>query len=123
MIVKVYGSCQVNDPHGDEYHDPLACVECEIDGGEFARYCNVSSVIDSKAYFTERDGQLTVVVEYELSGYVSFKELERLQSYTQGQWSDGIGEVYEQRPQFVNHRDEVYVSMWYYDQDIYLEVN
>ena len=58
--------------------------------------------------------QLYAVTEYDASRLLSDTELEALQEYTQGQWSDGIGEGFEQSPQ----RGDFYISAWHGKQVI-----
>jgi hypothetical protein len=41
------------------------------------------------------------------------EEIDRLLDYTQGQWSDGIGEGFEQFPCHHEGRKEIYLSPWY----------
>ena len=46
-------------------------------------------------------------------------ELESLAEYTQGQWSDGIGEGLEQYPCYTsNNGEEAYISPWFSWQQI-----
>ena len=68
---------------------------------------------------------LYVVVTYLARKKLTKFQLQRLMEYTRGQWSDGIGEVYEQFPcyqgSFYTTEDgettkDVYISMWYKEQ-------
>ncbi len=43
-------------------------------------------------------------------------ELEILPDYTQGQWSDGIGEGFEQSPCAEENGEEIFVSPWFRGQ-------
>ena len=47
-------------------------------------------------------------------------ELEALKRYTSGQWSDGIGEGFEQHPCKVIRGTEIYISPWYHNQKQYV---
>ena len=63
--------------------------------------------------FSFENGKLWTVTEYFSDRELSKDELEKLSSYTQGQWSDGIGEGFEQEPCFYDKDgEEVYVSPW-----------
>ena len=47
------------------------------------------------------------------------KDLQELVKYTQGQWSDGIGEGFEQNPCYYDSEDnEVFISPWFYGQQV-----
>jgi hypothetical protein len=61
--------------------------------------------------------QLITVTEYESERMLTSTELSQLASYTQGQWSDGIGEGFEQMPQ-----REAYISPWYRGQTVSIGV-
>ncbi len=67
--------------------------------------------------FKYEDGELYAVCTYDSPVTLNNKELKVLLEYTQGQWSDGIGEVFEQQPVYVDDY-EVYISMWHKDQVI-----
>lgn len=54
------------------------------------------------------EGRLYTLTTYEVSRVLREEELQILIDYTQGQWSDGIGEGFEQFP--VNGR--YYISAW-----------
>jgi hypothetical protein len=58
--------------------------------------------------------QLITVTRYAVNRELTGRELGLLMSYTQGQWSDGIGEGYEQRAV----RDGYYISPWHYKQEL-----
>lgn len=63
-------------------------------------------------HFECLDNELFVVTEYDLKRKLTEAEEKQLIEYTQGQWSDGIGEGFEQNPL---ERDgyEYYISAWY----------
>lgn len=48
--------------------------------------------------------------------------LEELKDYTQGQWSDGIGEGFEQFSYKEIDGEEIYISPWYHGQKIFAEI-
>lgn len=124
MKVKVSGLCEVKDEDGCDWDgDVNDCVHLDADGERFAEYCDhLDGIKSSDAHFEVRGGELYIVVEYECDGYLSAKQLEALSEYTQGQWSDGIGECFEQFPQYVAG-DRCYISMWHRGQQVYLELN
>jgi hypothetical protein len=65
------------------------------------------------AHFEVANGRLYVVTKYNLERMISLEESKRLVEYTHGQWSDGIGESFEQHPQGEDeHGEELYVSMY-----------
>jgi hypothetical protein len=66
-------------------------------------------------YFSFENGKLWTITEYRSNRELSKEELEILSDYTQGQWSDGIGEGFEQQPCYY---DEVYIHPWSYGQEV-----
>lgn len=104
-----------------EYHDPkklakLSCSDC------FSEYLN-DETIKQKGLcggymhfeWVESEKKLYTVTVYHSEQPLSAVELERLKKYTQGQWSDGIGEGFEQFPRIING-EEVYLSPWHSGQ-------
>jgi len=70
-------------------------------------------------YFSFENEKLWTITEYRSNRELSKEELEILSNYTQGQWSDGIGEGFEQQPCYYdNNDDEVYISSWSYGQEV-----
>ena len=67
--------------------------------------------------FVYENDELFTVNEYISTRELTDEEMEELIDYTQGQWSDGIGESFEQRPIMVSG-DEVYISPWYRGQKV-----
>lgn len=69
--------------------------------------------------FRYENGKLYTYTEYNSSRELTTEELKKLEDYTTGQWSDGIGEGFEQFP---CHEDsngrEVYISPWFYGQEV-----
>ena len=94
-------------------------VDCQDDfaeyfGNDFSFKDNIES---GYMYFSFENGKLWTVTEYFSDRELSKDELEKLSSYTQGQWSDGIGEGFEQEPCFYDKDgEEVYVSPWKREQ-------
>lgn len=68
--------------------------------------------------FRFEDGKLWTYTEYDSKRMLSFEELHDLQEYTQGQWSDGIGEGFEQHPCTEINGEEVFISSWFSGQEI-----
>lgn len=67
--------------------------------------------------FVYENDELFTVNEYISTRELTDEEMKELIKYTQGQWSDGIGEGFEQRPIMVSG-DEVYISPWYNGQKV-----
>ncbi len=70
--------------------------------------------------FEVRDGQLFTLTRYTSAAKLEDDELTTLTRWTQGQWSDGIGEGFEQYPaRFIETDEEVlelYISPWFRGQ-------
>ena len=69
--------------------------------------------------FFIKDNELYTKTTYYSKEELTTEELKELIDYTQGQWSDGIGEGFEQEPFMINNVTEYYVSPWYYGQIVY----
>ena len=64
--------------------------------------------------FRFENGVLNVYTEYETTRELTKEECEKLADYTQGQWSDGIGEGFEQHPcMYTKDDEECFISPWY----------
>lgn len=63
--------------------------------------------------FRYEDGNLWTYTVYSTKEKLTDEEIEDLKEYTQGQWSDGIGEGFEQFPCTYLNDVEVFVSPWY----------
>jgi hypothetical protein len=61
--------------------------------------------------------QLITVTEYKSAKMLTSVELNELADYTQGQWSDRIGENFEQEPM-----REAYISPYSHDQTVSMEI-
>ena len=69
--------------------------------------------------FRFQEDKLWTYTVYSTKEVLTEAELKRLGEYTQGQWSDGIGEGFEQFP--CDHEPdgaEVYLSPWYHGQKL-----
>lgn len=69
-------------------------------------------------HFRYENEILYTVTEYSLKEELTSEEIEKLKEETQGQWSDGIGEGFEQFPCHYIGEYEVYISPWYRGQII-----
>jgi hypothetical protein len=70
-------------------------------------------------YFSFENEKLWTITQYFSNRELSNEELEILSDYTQGQWSDGIGEGFEQQPCFYDdNEEEVYISPWDINQEV-----
>lgn len=78
-------------------------------------------------HFVFENKELWTVTEYISSRELSKEELDTLSNYTQGQWSDGIGEGFEQHPCYFNDDNfdddsdedgDVYISPWFFGQEV-----
>jgi len=69
--------------------------------------------------FQFSNGKLWTITEYKSNVELTTDELNDLSEYTQGQWSDGIGECFEQDPVMIDDNGEdVYVSPWFRGQEL-----
>ena len=69
--------------------------------------------------FRFEDGKLWTYTVYSTKEVLTTDELQELGEYTQGQWSDGIGEGFEQFPcDYEADGAEVYLSPWYHGQKL-----
>ena len=94
------------------------------DGANLSEYfseaetCN-GAVSGGNLYFKVVDGELITHTEYQSTRRLTQAELLQLAQKTQGQWSDGFGEGFEQQPVFTDNSwqsedgdSDVYVSPW-----------
>jgi hypothetical protein len=63
--------------------------------------------------FVYEEGKLFAETTYECKRELDEKEKEILIEYTQGQWSDGVGEGFEQQ-----EHEGAYISPWFYGQTV-----
>jgi hypothetical protein len=69
--------------------------------------------------FRFEDGKLWTYTVYSTKEVLTTDELQELGEYTQGQWSDGIGEGFEQFPcDYEADGAEIYLSPWYHGQKL-----
>ncbi len=96
----------------------------ELDGidcqDKFSEYFDDDSYVDAVTggymRFEFEDGKLWTITEYNSNRELTPDELHNLEDYTTGQWSDGIGEGFEQSPCMEGDDGEVYISPWFYGQ-------
>jgi|ERR1035437_6581182 hypothetical protein len=69
-------------------------------------------------YFKYEDGKLWTITTYDSKEELTPSELDELVSYTQGQWSDGIGEGFEQFPCHEDSDGEYFISPWFSGQKV-----
>jgi hypothetical protein len=69
--------------------------------------------------FRFEDDKLWTYTVYSTKEVLTTDELQELGQYTQGQWSDGIGEGFEQFPcDYEADGAEIYLSPWYHGQKL-----
>jgi hypothetical protein len=88
-------------------------------------YPFVSNLGGAYMEFKVRDGKLYTITEYDIKNDYNLTEteLQQLADYTQGQWSDGIGEGFEQFPCAEEDGEEIYLSPWCRGQDVEIIVD
>ncbi len=120
--IVITGKCEIGSD-GDwdgtltqeQFDSAVACVERE--GSEFAACYLNNSVVSSSATLVRLGNTVEILVTYEVSTDFNSTDADVLMKYTQGQWSDGIGEGLEQSPfYYFQNGDGLYLSMWYIGQ-------
>ncbi len=96
--------------------------DCQDDFVEYMDeedYPFVSNLEFGHMSFKVDDGKLYTITEYGLQegAGLTDAEIAKLIDYTQGQWSDGIGEGFEQFPCAYQRDEEVFVSPWFRNQE------
>jgi hypothetical protein len=82
---------------------------------DFAEYIDEDYGIKIDSGYTHFEvdkGNLYSVCVYEVNEKLTDEELKLLANYTQGQWSDGIGEGFEQFPCEEIDGMDLYISPW-----------
>jgi hypothetical protein len=107
---------------GDD-REPTPAEMLELDGidcqDNFAEYSDLTDKLKSGYMeFKVEDGVLYTITKYNVTEELTDDEIEQLKDETQGQWSDGIGEGFEQYPCSEIEGEEVFISPWYYGQTI-----
>ena len=96
-------------------------VDCQDDFAEYfdSDFSFKDDVESGYMYFSFENEKLWTITQYFSNRELSNEELEILSDYTQGQWSDGIGEGFEQQPCFYDdNEEEVYISPWDINQEV-----
>ena len=92
-----------------EYLDDPFSAKLE-DG--YMSFVTLKGILHTKTQYRVKEGE-----------FLTDEEISRLMSYTQGQWSDGIGESFEQFSLGENDEgDEIYISPWHHGQKIFFEI-
>lgn len=123
MKIRIIGKA---GDHSKEYLYLYDGIDCQED---FTAYFGTEQqplidkdVVSGYMSFEVIDGELYTITEYECKELLTDSEIQLLIDYTQGQWSDGIGEGFEQQPCVYVDDDwcdcELYVSPWYHGQEV-----
>lgn len=128
--IEVRGTAEIHASQGENWY--LSGAERFLDGIEcndvFSDYFNKTSWSENvtggymkfeRIKSTVAGGlsyELETVTTYEASRLLSPTELTQLLEYTKGQWSDGIGENFEQFPCHTVGSTEYFISPWHEDQ-------
>lgn len=123
IIIKGEASTDYEDL---EKLDGVDCQEefSEYFGSKYGDNNNEQALIDKGVengymQFSYENRKLFTITEYESREELTKEELDQLASYTQGQWSDGIGEGFEQYPCMEDKEgNEVYISPWHPGQEL-----
>ena len=86
---------------------------------------NVGIIGGYMRFHANEDGTLTTITEYDSENQLTKNQLRELADYTRGQWSDGIGEHFEQFLCFITDDGEYeyYISPWFYGQVVTVKQN
>lgn len=115
IIIK--GDAETDYPNLEEL-DGISAHDC------FCDYIDDDFGAVSGGYlrFKEENGILYSITEYDSTRELKPNELMSLQEYTQGQWSDGIGEGFEQQAcHWDENGNDVFISPWHGKQIISTE--
>lgn len=102
----------------------LKGIDCQDD---FAEYFDgdesyAQDIQSGYMKFIVENNKLMTITTYKSNRKLSDDELKNLADYTQGQWSDGIGEGFEQEPcMYDDDNEEVYISPWFHGQVLKIE--
>jgi hypothetical protein len=105
----------LSDLHGIDCGDNFA----EYFNNHFTFKDNIKDGYMSFEYDSDQD-KLFTITSYTSNKELTKDELEVLKNYTTGQWSDGIGEGFEQEPCFYGNsgEEDVYISPWFMGQEV-----
>lgn len=98
-------------------------ISCEDDFTQYFHDESYANNVLQSGYldFKFEDNKLWSVTTYTSNRELTEKEIESLKNYTQGQWSDGIGEGFEQFSCKVIDGEEVFISPWFPGQELTVE--
>lgn len=123
-IIKIKGEAEAHledrdgNTHALSFEQLLRCNYIDIQD-DFVEYIDddYKDKLDSGyTHFKVDEGKLYSICVYEVNEKLTDEELELLTDYTQGQWSDGIGEGFEQFPCRKIDNMELYISPWIPEQ-------
>jgi len=109
--------------HNENIINKLNGVDCQDNFVDYLDEEFKNKLNHGYMWFKNDKGKLKTITEYEANEELTEEELEKLVDYTQGQWSDGIGEGFEQEPCTTYNGEEVYVSPWYGGQKVEINQN
>jgi len=110
------GGVYVGDGEDGDFRHLIDGIDCQ---DNFAEYSDLSDILEyGYMRFEFVDNELWTITEYLANRELTETELKDLAGETQGQWSDGIGEGFEQFPCTYHNDEEVYVSPWMYGQEL-----
>jgi hypothetical protein len=115
--IVIKGKAKTQYPYLKEL-DGIDCIDNFADYFDETSYSH--NIEEGYMDFRYEDKKLWTYTTYTSDKELNPEELEHLANYTQGQWSDGIGEGFEQFPCYVPSNDEedgeVYISPWFSGQ-------
>jgi hypothetical protein len=91
-------------------------VSCQDDFADYSEFRSKLKIGHMSFKFEE--GTLFTVTEFAVKEDLTSEEIVKLMNETQGQWSDGIGEGFEQFPCAMIGDEEVFISPWFSGQEI-----
>ena len=99
--------------------DELDGIDCQDNFSDYfdSDFSFKDNISNGYMFFKHENNKLFTYTVYYSDRELSVDELSTLGEYTIGQWSDGIGEGFEQMPCYYDDGDkEVYISPWFYGQ-------
>jgi len=119
--ITIKGEAKTEYPNLQE----LDGIECQDSFSEYfdssnKHYHSIKAKGLSGGYmdFRYENGKLMTYTVYYSREELTKEELENLEDYTEGQWSDGIGEGFEQFPCMEKDGEEIYISPWHFGQEV-----
>lgn len=98
--------------------DELDGIDCQDNFSDYfdSDFSFKDNISNGYMFFKHENNKLFTYTVYYSDRELSIDELSTLSEYTTGQWSDGIGEGFEQIPCYYDGDKEVYISPWFYGQ-------